>query len=327
MKAGWYRQFGAAEDVIEIGEMDLPELRAGEVRVRMHASGVNPSDVKKRRGYGEPFTEERIIPHSDGAGVIEETGEDIEPKRIGERVWVFNGQYYRPFGTAAEYIDVPVSQVVPLPAGLSYAEGACLGIPAMTAHRCLFADGKLAGKTVLVTGGAGAVGNNAIQLAKWGGANVITTVSSPEKDEHARLAGADHVINYQTENVVPVIMDLTKGAGVDRIIEVDFGGNLSVTKEIVKNNGTVAVYASAGEREPILPVYSFLYKNINIRNVLVYNMPQSAKEEACADINEAIREGKLKQNIADRFPLDQLKAAHELVESGDYIGTVIIEIE
>ena len=197
----------------------------------------------------------------------------------------------------------------------------------MTAHRCLFAEGPIAGQTVLVTGGAGAVGNAAIQLAKWGGANVITTVSSPTKGEHARQAGADQVINYRKEDVVQVIRDLTDDVGVDRIVEVDFGGNLAVTQEIIKNNGTVAVYASAGDREPVLPIYTFLYKNINLRSVLVYNMPRQAKESACADINRALQEGALNLKIAELFPLDQLAAAHELVESGAYIGTVIVEID
>jgi NADPH2:quinone reductase len=220
VKAGWYQKFGAASDVIEVGEIDFPEVRANEVRVRIHVSGINPSDVKKRKGYGEPFTEERIIPHSDGAGVIDMAGSDVDPNRIGERVWVFNGQFNRPFGTAAEYIVLPVSQIVPLPSKIDYPEGACLGIPAMTAHRCLFADGKIAGKTVLVTGGAGAVGNNAIQLAKWAGADVITTVSSPEKEEHARLAGADHVINYKTDDFVTRVKAFTNGQGVDVILDI-----------------------------------------------------------------------------------------------------------
>jgi NADPH2:quinone reductase len=326
MKAGWYKQFGAAKDVIEIGEMDVPEVGPNQVRVRVHASGVNPSDVKKRAGYGDPFTEERIIPHSDGAGVIDETGIGIDPNRVGERVWIYNGQYDRPFGTAAEHIVLPVSQVVPLPDSVSYAEGACLGIPSMTAHRCLFADGSIVGQTILVTGGAGAVGNYAIQLAKWGGAEIITTISSPEKEDHARRAGADSVINYRTEDVISTIKDLTKGAGVDRIVEVDFGGNLHATQEILKVNGTVACYASAGDRNPILPVYTLMYRNINLRLVLVYNMPQKAKQSACDDIRQAIDDGKLKHVIAGRFPLDQLAAAHEAVESGIFIGNIIVEI-
>ena len=326
MKAGLYKQFGAATDVIEVGEMDGPEVEPNEVRVRIHASGVNPSDVKKRAGHGDPFTEERIVPHSDGAGVIDEIGAGVDPARVGERVWVYNGQYNRPLGTAAEFIVLPVSQVVPLPESVSYVEGACLGIPSMTAHRCLFADGPIAGQTILVTGGAGAVGNYAIQLAKWGGAEIITTISSPEKEEHARQAGADHVINYRTEDVVSTIMELTKGVGVDRIVEVDFGGNLLVTKEILKVDGTAACYASAGNPEPTLPFYTLMYKNINLNLVLVYNMSQKAKQDACKDIGQAIDDGKLKHTIAGRMPLDQLAAAHEAVESGLSIGNVIVEI-
>jgi NADPH2:quinone reductase len=196
----------------------------------------------------------------------------------------------------------------------------------MTAHRCLFADGPIEGQTILVTGGAGAVGNYAIQLAKWGGAEIITTISSPEKEKHARQAGADYVINYRKEDVVSTIKELTKGAGVDRIIEVDFGGNLEVTKEVLKVNGSIACYASAGNREPTLPVYPLMYKNTNLHLVLVYNMPQKAKQDACKDIMQAIDDGKLKHAIAGRFPLDQLSAAHEAVESGSYIGNIVVEI-
>lgn len=326
MKAGWYKKFGAAKDVIEIGEMDSPKVGVNEVLVRIFASGVNPSDVKKRSGYGEPFTEERIIPHSDGAGIIEEVGSGVDPGRLGERVWLYNGQFERPFGTAAEYIVLPGSQAVQMPETLSYVEGACLGIPAMTAHRCLFADGPIAERTILVTGGAGSVGNYAVQLAKWGEANVIATVSSAEKREHAMQAGADHVINYKTEDVVNSIMELTKGQGVDKIVEVDFGGNLQVTQQVTKNSGTVACYASAGNREPKVPIYTLMFKNTNLRLVLVYNMPETAKIAACNDINQAINDGKLVHPIAEQFSLDQLAAAHEAVESGLSIGNVIVEI-
>ena len=291
MKAGWYKQFGNARDVIEIGEMDTPEISPNQVLVRIYSSGVNPSDVKKRAGYGHPFKEERIIPHSDGSGKIEQVGAGVDPARIGERVWVYNGQFERPLGTAAEYISIPVSQVVPLPDNLSYSEGACLGIPAMTAHRCIFIDGRVEGLIILVTGGAGAVGNYAVQLAKWGGAEVITTISSPEKADHAKQAGADHVINYKKEDVVNTIKDITNGVGVDKIVEVDFGGNLYVTQKIVKNNGSIASYASAGNPEPTLPFYSLMYKNITIHPVLVYNMPQKAKQDAAKDILQAIDDG------------------------------------
>lgn len=326
MKAGWYQQFGAAKDVIEIGEMETPEAGHGQVRVRLHASGVNPSDVKSRAGYGKPFTEERIIPHSDGAGVIDQVGTSVHADRLGQRVWVYNGQYGRPLGTAAEYIVLPVSQVIPLPDGVSFAEGACLGIPAMTAHRCLFAEGPVTGQTVLVTGGAGAVGHYAIQLAKWGGAEVITTISSAEKAAHARQAGADHLINYRSEDVTNKIMELTDGAGIDTVVDVDFGGNLPVTQEVIAGNGTISSYATEGNSEPILPVKLFRGKNVNLHFVLVYNMSQQAKADACKDINQAIEDGALTHAIAKKFPLEQLAEAHEAVESGAMIGNVIVEM-
>ncbi len=326
MKAGWYKQFGPANEVLETGEIKNEDVAQNEVRVRIHASGVNPSDVKKRAGSGLAFTEKRIVPHSDGAGVIEEVGEGVDPERVGERVWVFNGQFNRSLGTAAENIVLPSSNVIKLPKELSYAEGACLGIPAMTAHRCLFADGPIEGQVILVTGGAGAVGHYAIQLAKWGGAEVITTVSSSKKHSHTLEAGADHIINYRTEDVVSKIKDITDGRGVDRIVEVDFGGNLYVTKKIIKNNGVVACYASAGNIEPQLPFYSLMYKNLLLRLVLVYNMPDKAKEDACKDILQAIEDGNLKHAIAATFPLNQLVEAHEAVESGTYIGNVIVEV-
>ncbi|HEX9921441.1 MAG TPA: NADPH:quinone reductase [Anaerolineae bacterium] len=327
MQAAWYEQYGPAKDVIRIGELDTPEAGPGEVRVRLHASGVNPSDVKSRAGSRGPLKYPRIVPHSDGAGIIDQVGSGIDPARMGERVWVYNGQWERPLGTAAETITLPASQVVRLPDRLSFAEGACLGIPAMTAHRCLFYAGPIAGQTVLVTGGAGAVGHCAVQLAKWAGARVITTVSSPAKADHVRAAGADHVINYRTEDVAASIMDITQGAGVDRIVDVDFGGNLAVTLAVLKNNGSVALYASMGEREPVVPVYPLMFLNANIQMVFVYIMPDEAKRQACQDILQAIDAERLTLPIAARFPLDRLAEAHEMVEQGRQIGNVVIDID
>ena len=280
MKAGWYEQYGPAKEVIHLGELDTPVAGPGEVRVRLYASGVNPSDVKARLGSRGAWQYPRIVPHSDGAGVIDQVGPGTDSGRIGERVWVYNGQWQRPLGTAAEYITLPDSQAIHLPGRVSFAEGACLGIPAMTAHRCLFADGPIAGQTVLVTGGAGAVGHYAVQLAKWAGATVITTVSTPIKAERVRAAGADHVINYRTEAVVARIEDITHGAGIDRIVEVDFGANLPVTRAVLKDNGTIAAYASMGAREPILPFYPLMFLNANLRLVFVYAMPAEAKRQA-----------------------------------------------
>lgn len=326
MKAGWYENNGAAEEVIQIGEFESPEIGPDDVLVQVYASGVNPSDVKKRAGSGSGLLEERIIPHSDGAGVIEKVGSNVSPERIGGRVWVYNGQFDRSHGTAAEYIALHASQVIPLPNTVSFNEGACLGIPAMTAHRCLFAAGEIKGETILVTGGAGAVGHYAIQLAKWDGAKVITTISSDEKAKHAQQAGADYIINYRTQNVIEQIEEITDGKGVDKIIEVDFGTNLPITEQVLKVNGLIACYASMNIREPAIPFYALLFKNIHIQLTLVYNMPQKAKQQACADINQAIDENKLIHPIASIYPLEQLADAHLAVESGTQIGNVIVEI-
>jgi NADPH2:quinone reductase len=209
---------------------------------------------------------------------------------------------------------------------LSFVEGACLGIPAMTAHRGVFVAGPVEGETVLVTGGAGSVGHCAIQLAKWGGATVIATVSSDEKAEQAQTAGADYVINYRSEDVAAKIKEFTQGAGIDHLVEVDFGGNLAVTTAVLKNNGVVAAYASMGAREPVLPCYPLMFLNANIHLVFVYIMPGEAKRQACQDILRAVGDEKLVPLIAARFPLDQLAAAHEMVEQGRQIGNVVVEI-
>ena len=327
MLAGWYEKIGPAAEVIEIGQMSAPEAGPGEVRVRLSASGVNPSDVKRRAGWrGQPIAYRRIIPHSDGAGVIDQVGPGVPPARLGERVWVYNGQWQRPFGTAAEHIALPASQAVRLPDGLGFVEGACLGIPAMTAHRCVFADGPVAGQTVLVTGGAGAVGHYAVQLARWGGATVIATVSSEGKAAHARTAGARHVINYKSEDVAARVRECTGGRGVDRIVEVDFGANLAVSQAVLKPHGVIAGYASMSVPEPVLPFYRLMGMNATVRLVFVYELPASAMAQACSDITGWLQSGTAKHLIAARFPLAQLARAHEVVEGGRQVGNVVIDI-
>ncbi|MEE9256388.1 MAG: NADPH:quinone reductase, partial [bacterium] len=217
-------------------------------------------------------------------------------------------------------------QVVRLPDQVSFAEGACLAIPAMTAHRCIFSDGPVAGRTILVTGGAGAVGHYAVQLAKWGGATVISTVSSDEKAARAREAGADHVLNYRTEDVAERVREVTDGAGVDRIADVDLGENLPVSVKVLKENGTITAYASMRVPEPVFPHYALMRMNASIRLVLVYAMPDEAKRQACGDIVRAIEEGKLIHAVNARFPLEETSAAHDLIESGDFIGNVVVEV-
>ncbi|HEU5320133.1 MAG TPA: NADPH:quinone reductase, partial [Methylomirabilota bacterium] len=249
MRAAWYERNGPAAEVLRVGELPVPEPGPGEVRVRVVASGLNPNDVKARAG-SRPMGYPRVVPHQDGAGVIDAVGPGVPAARVGERAWLYIVQWQRPWGTAAEYTVVPARLAVTLPAHTSFAEGACLGIPAVTAHRCLFADGPLAGQTVLVTGGAGAVGHYAVQLAKWADATVIATVSSPEKAALAAAAGADHTVNYRTGDAAAEILELTGGAGVDRIVDVDFGANLPVSARVLKTSGTIAAYASTGEPEP-----------------------------------------------------------------------------
>lgn len=331
MHAAWYEKQGPARDVIQYGEMPVPEPGPGEVRVKVHASGVNPSDTKARSGWGGGTLQfPRIIPHQDGSGVIESVGEGVPTTRINERVWIYEAQRGRPFGTAAEFVVVPSEQAVHLPDNTSFEEGACLGVPARTAHRSVFADGSVKGQTILVTGGAGSVGYYALQLAKWGGATVITTVSRPQQAELAQAAGADHIINYKTEDVVQRIKEITgaaDGRGIDRVVDVDLGANLSITSAVLRPNGVVATYSSGGaEQEPTLPSLPLLINAITIRFVFVYIMPKEAKQMAASDITAALEAGAIRHNIAQRFPLNEVATAHEVQESGKMIGKAIIEI-
>lgn len=325
MHAAWYETCGAARDVLKLGEMPTPKAGPGEVRVRLYTSGVNPFDVKNRQGLRQKMAFPKIIPHCDGAGVIDEVGEGVPATRIGERVWVFNAQWQRAHGTAAEWIVLPQAFAAPLPEDTGFVEGACLGIPAMTAHRAVFSDGLVTGSTILVTGGAGGVGFYAIQLAKWGGAKVLATISSEAKAKIATDAGADHVINYRTENVVERVMDLTGGKGVDRIVEVDFGANLKTSGRVLKVNGVIAAYASMGDAEPKLPFYPLMFGNVNLRLVAVFLIPYAARRKAISDINRCCSEGILKHR-AKSLPLDQIVEAHEAVESGKEVERIILEI-
>ena len=323
MYAAWYEKNGSAVEVLKLGELADPEPGPGEVRVRLHASAVNPSDVKARAG-GRKVMWERIVPNSDGAGVIDCVGPGVEASRIGQRAWIYNAQWERPYGSSAQYVALPAALAVPLANELSFEQGACLGIPAMTAHRCLFADGPVAGKTVLVTGGAGVVAHYAIQLAKWAGARVVTTVSSPAKAAHAQAAGADVIINYRTEDVVERIR-ATVG-GVDHVVDVDFGKNLPVTAQILRSNGVIASYASMGDPKPAFPYYDLIRLNPVIRPVLVYTMSDAAKAQAHADIARWIKEAKPIFAIAERFPLAEVVQAHLAVEGGKKIGHIILTI-
>ncbi len=323
MKAVWYEQNGPAE-VMQAGEMPDPEPGVGEVRIRVVASGVNPSDWKRRAGLTQPLAFPRVIPHQDGAGVIDRVGPGVAESRVGERVWLFESQFGRPFGTAAEYTVQPSAHAVAMPGPVTFEQGACLGVPAMTAHRCLFADGPLEGKTVLVPGGAGAVGHYAVQQAKLSGATVISAISSDYKAEIARAAGADYTVNYRTEDTAARIMDITGGEGVDHIVEVDFAANFPVTSQVLKSSGVVAIYAAGTGQQPPVPL-QFRRSNTVVRNVLVYDMPEPAKEAAISDITAWLESGALSHLTGPHFPLEQAAQAHRAVEGGA-IGNVIVDV-
>jgi NADPH2:quinone reductase len=327
MRAVWYERHGAPHDVMEIGEMPTPAAGPGEVRVKLAASGVNPADCYRRGGQGGAMEGPRIVPNSDGAGVVDQTGPGVPDAWLGRRVWLYNGQRGgRAFGTGAEYIALSFDLVSALPDDTEFAAGACLGIPCMTAHRAVFTDGSVAGKTVLVTGGAGAVGHYAVQLAVWGGARVIATVSSPEKAKHALAGGAELIIDYRRENVVDVVRDFTKGEGVDRIVEVDFGGNLSTSIAVLKVNSVVAGYASNGNRTPAVPFRELMQKNVTVHAIVLNNCPLQARHQAQADIARWLATGQAQHTIAARFPLAETADAHAFVESGRKLGTVVVTI-
>jgi NADPH:quinone reductase len=326
MRAAWYERQGEAADVLQVGLLEQPTPGPGEVRVRIHASGVNPSDTYGRRGGAAPMAFPRVIPHQDGAGVIESVGPGVPAERVGERAWVYEATWNRPGGTAAEFCVVPAQRAVRLPDTVDFDAGACLGIPALTAHRAVFADGPVTGQTLLVTGGAGAVGTAAVQLAKWGGATVLATVSSGAKAAVARDAGADHTVNYKTEDVAAAVRRLTGDAGADRIVEVDFGGNLSTSLQVVKLHGTIASYATRGDAEPKLPFRSLMVKNITVRAILVYTMPESAKVAGAADVTRALEEGALRPLIGARMPLESIAEAHTAVERGTIVGNVVLNV-
>ncbi|NRF70594.1 NADPH:quinone reductase [Aquincola sp. S2] len=324
MKAVWYERCGEAADVLVHGDMEPPQARPGEVRVRLHASSVNPADTVLRRGAGQ-VAAPRIIPNSDGAGVIDQVGAGVTRFCVGERVWLYNGQRNgRAFGTAAQYIAIDERLVTPLPDSVGFVQGVTLGIPCMTAWVCLFMDGPIEGRTVVVTGGAGAVGHYAVQLAKWAGARVIATVSSAEKADIARQAGADLVIDYKTEPVADIVMQATAGRGVDRIVEVEFGDNLATSLEILANNATIATYASRNAM-PVVPFDRLKGKNVTIHALRLPLMPPALCRKGQSQITQWLESGPRLHLVAASFPLAATAAAHQAVERGGKLGTVVVD--
>ena len=326
MKAAWYENIGAAGEVLQVGETTDPTPNAGEVLIEIKASGVNPSDVKTRAGARGELQFPQIIPHSDGGGVITAVGEGIDENRIGERVWIWNGAFGRAHGTCAEMIALPSEQAVSLPDETSYEAAACLGIPASTAYYGMLCDGSVENQTVLVTGGAGAVGYYGIQLAKWSGASVIATVSGDEKAAVASNAGADLIINYRDEDVVAAIEDFTNGEGVDRILEVEFGGNLSVSEQVIKSNGTIASYGSVAVMEPTLPFYNFMFKGVKLNSYLIYIVSESDRNTIVNGLNAAMNDRALTHLVSESYALDDIVNAHLSMESNRVIGNIVVGI-
>ena len=321
MKAAWYDRQGAPDAVLQVGELPDPRPGPAEVRIRVRASGINRGDVKKREGWlGSSMPYPRVIPHSDGAGEIDAVGPGTPAARVGERVWCYGAQSYRPFGTAAEYTVVPSDQAVPLPQGVSFEQGACLGIPGLTAHRAVFADGPVSGATVLVTGAAGAVGSAAVQLARWGGATVLATVR--READVARVA-ADHVFVHDAA-LARRILEVAPG-GVDRVVEVALDANAALHPAVIAQGGVIAAYAS-GADEPALPFWPLLFKNVTIRLLGSDDFPPAAKHQAARDIVDCLKARKLESELAARFPLEQIAAAHAAVATPRRPGRVTLEL-
>ena len=327
MRAAYYERTGPAREVLHVGELPDPEPGPGEVCVRLQWSGVNPSDVKTRGGYRSttlPFP--RIVPHSDGMGVIAAVGHGVPASRVGERVWTWNAAWGRPNGTAAEAVCLPQRQAVRLPDAVPGEAGACLGIPALTALHAVLTEGGVAGKTVLVAGGAGAVGHYAVQFAsRLGAARMIATVSSDAKAEHARRAGADATLNYRTEPVAERVRELTAGRGVDRVIEVDLAANATLNLDILRPGGECVVYGS-GAHVMNLPFAPLIAKNIALRFFIVYNLDDADRARAEAVLQRMLERSELEHAIAERVPLARMAEAHEIVEQGRAIGNVVVDV-
>lgn len=319
MRAAVYEQMGRAADVLRVREVPDPRPGPGEVLVRVAASGVNPTDWRSRTNADPAFDWQ--IPHQDGAGTIEAVGQGVDAARIGERVWIYHAANARQYGTAAELTCVPSIQAVRLPDQVSMEQGAGLGIPSITAHWCLLGDGPIAGRTVLVTGGAGAVGHAAIELARHAGARVITTVSSDGKAAIARAAGADAVLNYRDPDFLSALK-VAVPEGVDRVVDVALGANLDADLSVLRPHGTIITYAVEA-RDLVVPVRRLMGVNANIRFMLVYGLRREAIEAAVRDISEALDRGRLTRLPEHEFSLQDVVAAHEAVEGGA-VGKVLV---
>lgn len=328
MRAIQFEQAGAAADVLRDVSIEPTPPATGEVLVKVAYSAVNPTDVKRRSSGRELGQFSPITPGNDGSGVIEAVGEGVDPDCIGDNVWIFGAQAGRAGGTTAEYCTLPHWMAPPLPEGVNLEHGACLGVPAVTAYHGIFADGLIDGMTVLVSGGAGRVGSYAVQMAKLGGALVIATAGNDENTAQAKSLGADHVINYKTDDVAARINDITNGRGVNRVCEVAFGANIGLFPQICADNATIMTYSSDAVAEPKMPFLPMMFKNIAIRPFTIYALHEMTKWDTFMAINDMLLSDSLTHKIGQRHPFtrDRAVAAHEAIENDTAGGVCLIEV-
>jgi len=324
MRALWYTRTGPAAEVLCLGEQPDPVAGPGQALVRLHASGVNPADCNRRSGRGYAMEAPLVIPHSDGAGIVEAVGAGVDTAWIGRRVWLYNGQRGRPLGTGAQWIALDAGLITELPDNVGFAEGACLGIPGLTAWCALFADGDIRGQRVLVTGGAGAVGHYAVQMASWAGARVFATASPGIKTEQCLAGGAQQVFDRADPDCAERILEATEGQGIDRIVEVDFGGNLATSLKVLAVNGAISSYASRGNDKPVVPIYEFARKCARWHAFYLPSLPLALRQRAQAGMTSWLQGGPRMHRVVGPFSLEQAVAAHETVERGGKLGTVVV---
>lgn len=328
MRAVTYSAYGPADRVLSVSDLPEPLVGPGEVRVALAFSGVNPSDVKRRAGARPGETElpyPQICPHSDGSGTITDVGEGVDAARIGERVWIWNGQWDRALGTAAEAIILRAEQAVALPDGISLETGASLGIPGLTAAHTVLGGGAVKGKNLLIHGGNGSVGHLALQLARWAGARVFAT-ASPKGFERCRAAGAEAVFDYRSECLAQDILDASGGVLMDRIIDVEFGQNIATNAEIIKPCGTISAYGSAGNMTPTLPFGQLLFKAVTVDIVLIYILTAAERQRASGALRDALCENALSCPVSEVFSLEHTAQAHKIVEQGDRTGAILLDV-
>lgn len=329
MRAWWYDKPGPT-DVMTFGELPDPVPGDGEVRVRVAYSMINPTDAKRRETGRELELLGRITPNNDGSGIIDRVGPGVSEDRIGERVWIFGAQSRRAMGTAAEFTLLPSHQAILLPDNASLKDGACLGVPAVTAHCGLFTDGPLSGKSVMISGASGRVGAYGVQFAKWAGAaTVIGTAGAPEKVEYVRSLGADHALSYKSDDIVARVLEITAGKGVDHILDVAFGRTIQMAARIMAANGVMTDYANdGGDPSPVVPNFrDIMQKCITLRPYGIYSLPQARRDHAFRDITTCLAAGTLSHRIVGPMAFEGMRLAHDAVENGEIFGCLLVEVD